>query len=65
MHGIRPDSIVVTGAQVEAQAEDPAALEAEVRTRLARGERPKEIAEALSNRYPKRAVYQLALRLKG
>jgi 16S rRNA (cytidine1402-2'-O)-methyltransferase len=56
--------IVVTGAQ-EAQAEDPAALEQEVRERLGRGERPKEIAEALSGRHPKRAVYQLALKLKG
>jgi len=55
--------IVVSGAQAEAAA-DPAALEAEVRSRLARGERPKEIAEALSREHPKRAVYQLALRLK-
>jgi 16S rRNA (cytidine1402-2'-O)-methyltransferase len=56
--------IVVTGARAEAVEEDPAALEAEVRERLARGERPKEIAEALSGRYPKRTVYQLAVRLK-
>ena len=56
--------IVVTGAQ-EAAPEDPAALEQEVRERLERGERPKEIAEALSSRHPKRAVYQLALKLKG
>jgi 16S rRNA (cytidine1402-2'-O)-methyltransferase len=57
--------IVVTGMQPQVRAEDPAALEQEVRERLARGERPKEIAEALSSRHPKRAVYQLALRLKG
>jgi 16S rRNA (cytidine1402-2'-O)-methyltransferase len=56
--------IVVSGARPEEQKEDPAALEAEVRLRLARGERPKEIAEALSTRRPKRAVYQLALKLK-
>jgi len=56
--------IVVSGARPEEQKEDPAALEAEVRLRLARGERPKEIAEALSTRHPKRAVYQLALKLK-
>jgi 16S rRNA (cytidine1402-2'-O)-methyltransferase len=55
--------IVLTGAQ-EA-AEDPAALEREVRERVERGERPKEIAEALAGRFPKRAVYQLALKLKG
>ena len=49
----------------KAEPEDPKELESEVRTRLARGERPKEISEALSGRYPKRAVYQLALKLKG
>ena len=57
--------IVVSGAREEAQRQDPAALEAEVRLRLSRGERPKEIAEALSGAHPKRAVYQLAVRLKG
>jgi 16S rRNA (cytidine1402-2'-O)-methyltransferase len=56
--------IVVAGAQ-PAEEEDPAALEAEVRDRLASGQRPKQIAEALSGRHPKRAVYQLALKLKG
>jgi 16S rRNA (cytidine1402-2'-O)-methyltransferase len=39
-------------------------LEMEVRHRLARGERPKEIADALSPRFSKRDVYQLALKLK-
>ncbi len=55
--------IVVSGAQVEAA--DPATLESEVRSRLSQGQRPKEIAEALSGRFPKRAVYQLAIKLKG
>ena len=57
--------VVVSGAPEEAQAEDPDALEAEVRSRLTRGERPKEIADALSARYPKRTVYQLALKLRS
>lgn len=57
--------VVVSGAREEAQPADPAALEAEVRLRLSRGERPKDIAEALSGEHPKRAVYQLALKLKG
>src|SRR4051812_3842317 len=56
--------IVVRGAPGEA-ATDPAVLEEEIRSRLARGERPKEIAEALAPRHSKREVYQLALRLKG
>jgi 16S rRNA (cytidine1402-2'-O)-methyltransferase len=55
--------VVVSGAPAE--AEDPARLESEVRARLAKGERPKEIAEALAGRYPKRAVYQLALKLRS
>jgi 16S rRNA (cytidine1402-2'-O)-methyltransferase len=57
--------IVVEGAPREEPDEDPAALEEEVRARLAKGERPKEIAEALSGRQSKRDVYQLALRLKS
>ncbi|MFL5310277.1 MAG: 16S rRNA (cytidine(1402)-2'-O)-methyltransferase [Myxococcales bacterium] len=57
--------LVVSGAPEEEQAEeDPADLEREVRERLSRGERPKDIAEALSTSHPKREVYQLALRLK-
>jgi 16S rRNA (cytidine1402-2'-O)-methyltransferase len=56
--------IVVEGARKEQPDEDPAALEEEVRARLAKGERPKEIAEALSGRRSKRDVYQLAVRLK-
>ncbi|MBS2021998.1 MAG: 16S rRNA (cytidine(1402)-2'-O)-methyltransferase [Deltaproteobacteria bacterium] len=61
--------IVVSGRDSVAQAQDPAArqqsLEAEVQSRLARGERPKEIAEALALTYGKREVYQLALKLRG
>jgi 16S rRNA (cytidine1402-2'-O)-methyltransferase len=56
--------IVVSGAPEEPPA-DPRELEEEVRRRLALGERPKEIAEALSTRHAKRDVYQLALKLKG
>ena len=55
--------IVVRGAS-ELAAADPAFLEADVRARLAKGERPKQIAEALSGQYSKRHVYQLALKLK-
>jgi 16S rRNA (cytidine1402-2'-O)-methyltransferase len=57
-------AIVVSGAG-EPQAPDPAELEQEVRDRLARGERPKAIAEALAGAHGKREVYQLALRLSG
>lgn len=56
--------IVVAGAPAEAVSEDPAELEREVRDRLARGEGPKQIAEALAGSHGKREVYQLALRLK-
>jgi 16S rRNA (cytidine1402-2'-O)-methyltransferase len=56
--------IVVSGAQ-PSPPEDPAALEEEVRRRLALGERPKEIAEALSGSHSKREVYQLALKLRS
>ena len=55
--------IVVSGAGVP-EAADPAELEQEVRDRLARGERPKGIAEALGPAHRKREVYQLALRLQ-
>jgi 16S rRNA (cytidine1402-2'-O)-methyltransferase len=57
-------AIVVSGAG-EPEAPDPAELEREVRDRLARGERPKAIAEALGGAHGKREVYQLALRLSG
>ena len=53
-----------SGAAEENEDEDPADLESEVRERLARGEGPRQIAEALAGRHPKRAVYQLALELK-
>ncbi|HWE25673.1 MAG TPA: SAM-dependent methyltransferase, partial [Myxococcales bacterium] len=56
--------IVVAGATDEHGKTDPAALEKEVRERLARGERPRQIAEELRGKYPKRAVYQLALELE-
>jgi 16S rRNA (cytidine1402-2'-O)-methyltransferase len=57
--------VVVSGASAKAEAEDPAELEREVRERLARGERPRQIADALSGEYSKRKVYQLALQLSG
>jgi 16S rRNA (cytidine1402-2'-O)-methyltransferase len=57
-------AIVVSGAPEEARSElAPDELEAEVRARLQRGDRPREIADALA-RHGKREVYQLALRLK-
>jgi 16S rRNA (cytidine1402-2'-O)-methyltransferase len=55
--------IVVSGAREEAAA-DPAGLESEIRSRLARGDHPRDIAESLSARHSRRAVYQLALKLK-
>ncbi|HZX64459.1 MAG TPA: 16S rRNA (cytidine(1402)-2'-O)-methyltransferase, partial [Myxococcales bacterium] len=55
-------AIVVSGAG-EPAAADPAELAQEVRDRLARGERPKAIAEALAGAHGKREVYQLALKL--
>jgi 16S rRNA (cytidine1402-2'-O)-methyltransferase len=62
---VRGEVVIVVSGAPEAAPADPAELEREVRERLARGDRPKEIAEALSGRFPKRAVYQLALTLKG
>ena len=56
-------AIVVRGARMP-PPEDPAALEAEIQQPLARGERPKEIASALSAGHSRREVYQLALQLK-
>lgn len=58
--------IVVSGAPRDEAPADPAELEREVRERLLRGERPKEIAEALASLgvHGKREVYQLALQLK-
>ena len=58
------ESVIVVRGAPEPAPEDPAALEAEVRERLARGERPKEIADALSSRHSRRVAYQLALKLK-
>ena len=57
-------AIVVRGAP-EAAPADPAVLEEEVRSRLARGESPRSIAEALSGAHSKRDVYRLALALRN
>ena len=61
---VRGEVVIVVRGASELAAADPALLEADVRARLAKGERPKQIAEALSGRYSKRHVYQLALKLK-
>jgi 16S rRNA (cytidine1402-2'-O)-methyltransferase len=61
---VRGEVVIVVAGAPEAQPIDPAQLEREVRERLARGERPKEIAEAL-RAHGKRDVYQLALKLRG
>jgi 16S rRNA (cytidine1402-2'-O)-methyltransferase len=57
--------IVVSGAPEQPATADPADLEREVRERLSRGERPKDIAEALAGGSSKREIYQMAVRLKG
>ena len=57
--------IVVSGAPEAPPVRDAAGLEAEVKARLAKGEKPKQIAEALALEHGKREVYQLALRLRG
>lgn len=57
--------VVVAGRGEDPVDDDTESLEQEVALRLARGERPKEIAEALSGKHHKREVYQLALKLKG
>ncbi len=62
---VRGEVVIVVSGAPDAPAEDSAALEAEVRARLSRGERPKQIAEALSRKHHKRDVYQLALKIKG
>ena len=61
---VRGEVVIVVRGASELAAADPALLEADVRARLAKGERPKQIAEALSGQYSKRHVYQLALKLK-
>jgi 16S rRNA (cytidine1402-2'-O)-methyltransferase len=64
--GVRGEcAIVVSGAPAKVEEKDPALLDAEVRKRLASGERPKEIAEALALEHGKREVYQLALKIKS
>ncbi len=58
-------AIVVSGAPAQPELPDRSRLEAAIRARLANGERPKEIAEALALEYGKREVYQLALKLRN
>ena len=62
---VRGEVVIVVAGAPDAAPADPAALEAEIKARLAGGEHPKQIAEALSRAHSKRAVYQLALKLKG
>jgi 16S rRNA (cytidine1402-2'-O)-methyltransferase len=61
---VRGEVVIVVRGAPEPAAEDPATLESEIRARLERGERPKEIADALSATHSKRDVYQLALKLR-
>ena len=61
---VRGEAVIVVRGAPEVPAEDPAALASEVRARLARGERPKEIADALGGGRSRREIYQLALELK-
>lgn len=61
---VRGEIVIVVRGAPEPSPEDPLALEEEVRARLARGEHPKDIADALSPGHSKRAIYQLALKLK-
>ena len=62
---VRGEVVIVVSGALEAPPADPADLESEIRSHLARGEHPKDIAESLSATHSKRAVYQLALKLKG
>jgi 16S rRNA (cytidine1402-2'-O)-methyltransferase len=61
---VRGEIVIVVRGAPEPSPEDPLALEEEVRARLARGEHPKDIADALSPTHSKRDIYQLALKLK-
>jgi len=61
---VRGEVVIAVRGAPELSPEDPIALEEEVRARLARGEHPKDIADALSPARSKRDVYQLALKLK-
>ncbi len=61
---VRGEVVIVVRGAPEPAVADREALESEVRSRLARGERPKEIAGALAGAHSRRDVYQLALRLK-
>jgi 16S rRNA (cytidine1402-2'-O)-methyltransferase len=61
---VRGEVVLVVSGAPQPEEDDAEELEREVRARLARGERPKEIAEGLSGSHAKREVYQLALKLK-
>jgi 16S rRNA (cytidine1402-2'-O)-methyltransferase len=61
---VRGEIVIVVRGAPEPSPDDPLALEEEVRARLARGEHPKDIADALSPTHSKRDIYQLALKLK-
>ena len=61
---VRGEVAVVVAGSPEPAPAPPEQLEAEVRERLASGERPKQIADAL-RAHGKREVYQLALKLRG
>ena len=61
---VRGEVVIVVRGAPESAASDPKTLEPEIRARLDRGERPKEIADALAGTHSRRDVYQLALRLK-
>jgi 16S rRNA (cytidine1402-2'-O)-methyltransferase len=61
---VRGEVVIVVRGAAEPSAEDPRALEEDVRSRLDRGESPKSIADALSTTRSRREVYQLALKLK-
>lgn len=63
--GPRGEVVIVVAGAAEEDMAAPVDLEAEVRARLARGERPREIAAALAllTGQPRRKIYQLALAL--
>jgi 16S rRNA (cytidine1402-2'-O)-methyltransferase len=62
---VRGEVVIVVRGAPEPGPRDPAALEEEIRVRLARGETPRSIADALSSTHSRRDVYQLALKLKN
>jgi 16S rRNA (cytidine1402-2'-O)-methyltransferase len=62
---VRGEVVIVVRGVPDPAPEDPRALEDEVRARLARGESPRSIADALCAKHSKRDVYRMALKLKG